>query len=521
MQDSWEINIFGKKLRFEMYELREIRLLIFMDSLEKSTGDKIQKILENMGGFNGLLDNRDKVEKQIRELYANAYKEIFLYIKRLKDPNSIKISDIILDETKNETIFYVCDNFNLKTYIKTKKIEVEMQMRQAGFSEEQRNLRRRSYEKQPYEELKAIFNDYVKSDFCELVDQVEDVLIMNGIDVDPTCRDEEKAKIIFECLKSAENKKEKYEYAFELLKTDATKKEYFEYCMMEFPEELDALMEIYVNVGFSISADKMKKVLSNLFRNLPHDTEEQTLFIKKILDGIQKNVDIKKDPTCLKVRQLLSDFDLKERTYRNMVFQTREQKAEAEKLYNVLDEKYKDIDSYSEEKCKSEKEWIESQEFITQIALIFIGKLDGRIKKIWQDEDQEKFSTLFQNMNIYDEDSKKQAIQIIKVIGKSEDKESYIKAIEAINNENIARFKEYAVWQKKNVWGKYGVIIGFLTGSLILSMFSSVGLMGIVVGCIMLAYQKLKIKKLKENWNTLTINGKIMQKQLLQEINEI
>ena len=44
MQDSWEINIFGKKLRFEMYELREIRLLIFMDSLEKSTGDKIQKI---------------------------------------------------------------------------------------------------------------------------------------------------------------------------------------------------------------------------------------------------------------------------------------------------------------------------------------------------------------------------------------------------------------------------------------------------------------------------------------------
>ena len=357
-------------------------------------------------------------------------------------------------------------------------------------------------------------------DVDNLIDQVESVLTENGIGVDSTYRKKEKAKTIFEYLQETVEKKAKYEYAYELFELDPTVWEYYMYCLSAFPEQLDKLLELYIKVGFSIPDKQLSVLVDKVFEELPHATEEQTLVIKSILDGVQKIKDIQKEKTYIKVKKLLVDFDLQARTFQNIEFGTRDEKKKAEKDFNVLSEKYKDILTLDETQCNIEKEWIVSQPFEVNIKKIFLGKMDERIQQIWRMEDFNKFSILFQNLDIYNEDSKNQAIKIIGLVGKSSDKDRYIQAIQGMNYGNISMAQRYEVWKQKSIYQKYGSAWGIVgLGSFIL-MFSELGFIGMAVGGIMLFLKQMESKKQLAIWNLLTVDGAIIHKQLLERTKE-
>ena len=207
-------------------------------------------------------------------------------------------------------------------------------------------------------------------------------------------------------MQETTDSKIRYEYAYELINLDPTVYEYFDYCLSAFPEQLDKLLEVYIKVGFAISDKQLSTLIDKVFKQFPHETEDQTLVIKSILDGVQSVKDIQKDKTYIKVNKLLTDFDLQARTFQGIEFSTREKRKKAEEDYNILSKKYEDILTLDEVQCNIEKEWIVSQTFDCNIAQIFLAQMDERIQEIWKKEDLDKFSVLFQNMDIYNEASK-------------------------------------------------------------------------------------------------------------------
>lgn len=514
MEECLDVEIFGKLLSFDKYQFQDIKLVVFMNGLEQKVVAEVRKIFEKAGGFGNLYDWRISIEEQIREIYRLMYRETFSYVKSLSGSENIRISDIQL-ESGLEVIQTEYDR--LEFYITNERLKIEIRLRKEGFNGEQKIKKYYEYEREPYKELQKIFEKAVYEDVDSLIDQVESVLTEHGIGVDPTYRKKEKAITVFRCLQDATDSKTRYEYAYELLELDPTVYTYFDYCMNAFPEQLDKLLQMYVRVGFSISEKQLNVLVDKVFKKLPHDTEEQVLILKAILDGVQQVQDIQKGSTYIKVNKLVVDFDLQARTFRGIEFRSREEKKKAELDYNILDEKYKDISALNEAQCNSEKEWISSQRFDRCIAQMFLFKMDDRIQKIWKQEDSKKFSVLFQNMDIYNEASKNQAIKIIDMIGKSADKNRYVEAVKGMNAENISAFKKYEEWKKKSIVQKYGLSWGIIGIGTFILMASEAGIIFCIAGGILLFKQQKEKKRLQSIWNLLTVDGTIIHKQLLEE----
>lgn len=288
--------------------------------------------------------------------------------------------------------------------------------------------------------------------------------------------------------------------------------------MNEFPDQMDKLLQLFTFIGASVPKNVIESALKSLYEKLPHDTEAQTLKIKQILDNVQNITDIQGNVVVGKINKLIAEFDLQARSFQGIEYPTREARKKAEDDYNILNKKYREINSMNEGQCNSAREWIISQSFDSHIAQMFLLKMDNRIQQIWEIEDSEKFSVLFQNVDIHSEESKNQAIKIIGLIGKSADKNRYIDAIKGMNAENISIFQKYEKWKKKSIFQKYGIVWGLVGLGILILMFSPIGLLGIAAGCIVHYLQKKEIRNQQNIWNLLTVDGKIVHKQLLEVV---
>ena len=238
------------------------------------------------------------------------------------------------------------------------------------------------------------------------------------------------------------------------------------------------------------------------------------------MDRIQKVLNIDDTKIYKKVNELVREFDLKARTFQDILFSTREIKQQAEANYSTLNNKYNDIQAMSEEECKEAKVWISEQEFVPEISTLFKKMMDERVGDIWKEEDERKFVKLFDNVDLFDEKSRDLAIKIIQQVGRTEDKEHYINALRAVNEQNINEIKKYKEWEQKTTLQKYGVF-GEIAGiGILICFFSDIGILCILLGGILLMVQQIQFSKRKKIWNVLTINGTIVHSQLQQALEE-
>ena len=92
--------------------------------------------------------------------------------------------------------------------------------------------------------------------------------------------EEERGVYLFRSLKNAKLRKEqKYEIAYQMFQCDPSEKEYYDYCMIQFPEQLKGLVELYRIAGYEPTAEQLEKALENLFKIMPHETEEETILL--------------------------------------------------------------------------------------------------------------------------------------------------------------------------------------------------------------------------------------------------
>lgn len=514
---SFKINIFGNNLEFSEEQMLGFKIQAFMNDLEEELCIRIQNMFNTAGGLTNLSVN---LGKNIKAIYQIMYEETYQYVKRLNLLDNVQISDIAMIKISDFEKILLAEYKEFDQQMCQIKYAAELNMDMDGVPSDKRKELHLKYEKEQYYEMEKRYEYRLHQDMYVFMSNLYVYFSTKKIPIEiPDLETEESAAATFEHLKSFRGSKEEaYAYAYQIFKINPTMHQYYEYCMLRFPEQLDRLFMLYRAVEFGIVPEFADKMIENLFKKMPHDTEEETLVIKNILDNVQKVIDIRENKTVKKVEKLMTDFDEQARTYREILFSTREIRKQAEQDYGILRGKYPNIQMMQEEECKNAKEWIKEQNYVPEIAAIFLDEVDKKIKNIWASEDSEKFKTVFQNTDILKAESIDQAVQVIRAVGRTEDKERYIAALQGMNEENFVKFENSEKWENLPAIKKCLINGAVLFVGLLLMPYSDTAWVISVAGLIILFYRTRKIKKEKKVWNLLTVDGTILHHQLRERI---
>ena len=124
--------------------------------------------------------------------------------------------------------------------------------------------------------------------------------------------------------------KDKSKSALRILESYPTIRLFPSYVIKEFPEQMDKLLQLYTFIDVNIAEEDIDKALNNLVEKMPHDTDEQTMRIKEILDNVQKLVNIQGNTAVEKMNRIL---EIQSRTFQGIVFR---HKKSGKKLRKII-----------------------------------------------------------------------------------------------------------------------------------------------------------------------------------------
>lgn len=500
-----QVFLFGKVLEIDEALKNDIKLRVHMMEIGSQLRIKIQKMFSSINELYDFLGIR---EAAVEMVYT------FLYRSGIDYLHNQGITNFNYEDIELISKWFSEKYEDLVVELVDYRVENEEVVVSRGLSGIRKEHELKKLERKSILKIQEEFMDMGFMDAMELIGMIEIVINNANIPITPiTVEDEDKGVALFKELKKMEGT-EAYEIAFQLFQIDPTEVEYYEYCMLEFPEETDNLLHLQQITGLALQKSILEKALKKMFEKMPHNTEEETLIIKNKLENIQKEVDISNNKIVKKVDQLLYDFDIQERTFCNILFDTREMKRAAEKDFDKLDTICGNLESMSEEECEKKKQLISEEETVIEIKQLFLEKIDNRIKRIWIEEDSEKIINIFTHTNIYEKSSILQSIKAINDIGRTDDKKRYIDALNGINNDTLCIIRAYKEWENKKTLRKYGLLIVLLALGVCLIPFG-IGIIVVLVGAILLAMKLIKVHKMKKTWNLLTLNGEVIHPQIL------
>lgn len=500
-----QVFLFGKVLEIDEALKNDIKLRVHMMEIGSQLRIKIQKMFSSINELYDFLGIR---EAAVEMVYT------FLYRSGIDYLHNQGITNFNYEDIELTSKWFLEKYEDLVVELVDYRVENEEVVVSRGLSGTRKEHELKKLERKSILKIQEEFMDMGFMDAMELIGMIEIVINNANIPITPiTVEDEDKGVALFKELKKMEGT-EAYEIAFQLFQIDPTEVEYYEYCMLEFPEETDNLLHLQQITGLALQKSILEKALKKMFEKMPHNTEEETLIIKNKLENIQKEVDISNNKIVKKVDQLLYDFDIQERTFCNILFDTREMKRAAEKDFDKLDTICGNLESMSEEECEKKKQLISEEETVIEIKQLFLEKIDNRIKRIWIEEDSEKIIDIFTHTNIYEKSSILQSIKAINDIGRTDDKKRYIDALNGITNDTLCIIRAYKEWENKKTLRKYGLLIVLLALGVCLIPFG-IGIIVVLVGAILLAMKLIKVHKMKKTWNLLTLNGEVIHPQML------
>ena len=212
--------------------------------------------------------------------------------------------------------------------------------------------------------------------------------------------DEKRAESLFQNLKNPSlTHNQRYDIAFQLFETNPVVPEYYDYCVFQFPEQQKYLFQLGEYCGIDFSELK-EKILQKIFDKASHKTEEETLQVYKKLQAKKADLGINDSKVITRTEKLLKDFDLEARTFRKIVYGTREIKAQAEREYNELLIICGDITSVAEEECQTLKLRISQGTYMVEVRDPFVHQLDCQIKRIEYNTAEAFYDELYRKSTI-------------------------------------------------------------------------------------------------------------------------
>lgn len=206
--------------------------------------------------------------------------------------------------------------------------------------------------------------------------------------------DEEQAENYFQNLKRTSlSQSQAYNVAFQMFKTNPAKWEYYKYCIMSFPEQQKNLLELAEYCAFDTQPLK-ERILKKIVDSMPHRSEEDTLKLYQTLKEKQAELAISSSEIIDNTERKLEKFDVDARTYRKMIFATREMRVEAERNYEKLSEISKKFDRKSKDECLQAIEAIKAESNIPVVEEYFLSDFKKQIKKIEKESEKAAYDTL-------------------------------------------------------------------------------------------------------------------------------
>lgn len=204
------------------------------------------------------------------------------------------------------------------------------------------------------------------------------------------------AENLFKTLKAGKsNNTQAQDIAYQIFETNPTANEYYEYCFNKFPEEQKNLIALANYCGIDLS-DLYEKQFENIFKAMPHSTEEQTKELKNALTQKQAALGVSKSKTIDKVDKMLLDFDLQARTFRHTVYDTREARKKAEEDYKILSEICQNIETADEAECIRIDAETSAAAYTPQVLEEFSLKIHKRLNEIHYKEAKTAYKELTQ-----------------------------------------------------------------------------------------------------------------------------
>lgn len=384
------------------------------------------------------------------------------------------------------------------------------------------------------------FEKQLNLDIMGLCDYVHNYLDDNEIvEIDFVYKeDAEKAVTIFKNLKDSNIPSDKKaEFAFSMIELDPREKWYYEYIFHNIPQAKYEIVAIARHLQMDLSTH-IDGYLLDKFRIGSFRCEDDAL---KMMDELRfeiTNLGHKSEVSESLERELkkiLTDFDVKARTYEGTLYGTREECAKAKKddlelksLYgdankldkkacyeflaqikqancnekiklkhiNILNERIAtwdqeylqslvvNVDNCFEDECNKIKEQINEYDASKALKDEYIKIVEMRLYAIWDAEDFERFSEIYVNTQVGNVGQIDENKKNISETGRTGCKNKFIKALDSLTNENVEIAAQYAMAKD-----------GF---------FSSIVNMG-----------------KKDIYITLTLDGKVVHPAITEKINEL
>ena len=169
--------------------------------------------------------------------------------------------------------------------------------------------------------------------------------------------------------------------------------------------------------------------------------------------------------------------------------------------------------SADEKTCDAMLEKIRAYPAQEKIKELYLKKVQGRIEDIWSAKDGEIFDNLYLKTNIEDQAQKDAAIAYIKEKGRTSSSSKYLNAVTSCTPDNIKKATAYVSW---NLCMAVSAAILMIVSAILLVAFDvDIYLCALLIlaGGVLLYFRS----KLKEIWNTLTIQGTIFHPQIFSE----
>ena len=316
------------------------------------------------------------------------------------------------------------------------------------------------------------------------------------------------AKRIFENLKKLNNDDSvQYKMAYKLLCADPSNIEYYIYLVDRFPNEKSNILEA-ANLAFIDTKDILKNELQWIINKYPCDSEENAKILKTKLIEFMNEYNISDIDYLDEVNEYLKQKDIEARTFNNVLYETREQKQKACSDFEELNSKCAHLEYKNEKQCRDLKNDILHSDYTPQVRDEFIKKIDDRIDQIWASEDRVILNSLLIELQLGDEQKKKECIEYIIEKGRTQEKQKYIDAIEALTPENIKKAKEYLQHQRTSKFKLY--IWNWISIIPVIICWNAKWWLGIIAGFIALTFLGGAMNKYEEEkkmWDLLTIGG--------------
>lgn len=331
-------------------------------------------------------------------------------------------------------------------------------------------------------------------------------------------------------LENAQNHKEKrLEFLIESFKHCPWSYRLYAYIFDTYPDERKNVLEISRRFDIDLSS-KIDDLLSSLYTDEARENEKLAVEAKaEILSlmnefGVEENdiiYEIEYDclnrlctgyvkaskEECRNLLAKINEYDASEKNKSSFIKKVTERLDRAEK--EELDKLFAEYNATTEAECNALIETIRNYDVSDNNKTIYIAKVKEKIEAIWSKEDAVVFDEIVFKLNVFNTAEIVKAKEIINNQGRTKESKKYLEMLDNCSADNFKKARKYMIFCNNAFLKWIGAIVAAL-GILLFFIQDEFSFFTQALPVVLGVGIQIYVFSLGSIWNTLTINGKVI-----------